>query len=166
MRGDFVLYEKKPNDLADAVVSWGSGGGKFVHVEIDLGDGTFIGEHGKGLISHPRDAGRGAVFVSPKSNSATGIEKGLAWVQFVKAEQEKSHGEAHEYGWLDIAADAFKTLGVTVILRKEGEWDCSHFVALYLRVAGADAPLVALGLMKNPETISPNDLAKAFGVSV
>lgn len=165
MRGDFVLYEKKPHDLADWLVSWGTKG-RFVHVEIDLGDGTFIGEHGKGLISHPQDAGRGCIFVSPKSNSATGIEKGLAWVETVKAEQEASHGKAHEYGWLDIVSDAFKTLGANVILGKPGEWDCSHFVALYLQIAGADAPLQSQGLMKHPETISPNDLARAFGVSV
>lgn len=162
MRGDFVLYEKKPHDLADWLVSWGTQG-RFVHVEIDMGGGNFIGEHGKGLIQHKQDAGRGCVFVSPREGD---IEKGLAWVEILMEEQQKSKGEAHEYGWLDITADAFKTIGVNVILQRKGEWDCSHFVALYLQVAGADAPLSTKGLMAHPETISPNDLARAFGVSV
>jgi len=161
MRGDFVLYQAKKGNLADWLVSRFTNG-QFVHVEIDLGDGTFVGEHGTGILVHPADNSVKADFVTPVSKDGqAGIEAGMRWVEGV-IEEERKNPQAHEYGWLDITADVFKVFGQKVILRKKGEWDCSHFVAMYLHIANADGPLGHL--MASPETISPNDLARAYGV--
>lgn len=161
MRGDFVLYEAKPGDAGDWLISHFTKG-PYVHVEIDLGNGNFVGEHGTGIVVHPRDHTIPADFVTPVSSKGpAGIESGMQWVELVISESYKNP-KAHPYGWLDITADVFKLFGQKVILQRKGEWDCSHFVALYLQVAFADAPLG--DLIVTPETISPNDLARAYGV--
>lgn len=161
MRGDFVLYKAQPGNFANWLIS-NFTNGPFVHVEIDLGDGTFVGEHGTGIVVHKADGRKDLVLVTPKSKDGqAGIDAGMRWIEGV-IDEERKNPHAHEYGWLDIAADTFKLFGQKVILREKGEWDCSHFVALYLHIANADAPLGHL--MQTPETISPNDLARAYGV--
>jgi hypothetical protein len=163
MRGDFVLYKAKPGDIADWVIEKTTNG-PFVHCEIDLGNNLFMGEHGKGITIHPRDMFIPSQFVTPKSTlGPKGIAAGMDWVDEVGREAQKN-GELHGYGWRDVASDAFKVFGWNIVLGKSrsGEWDCSHFVALYLQKANADGPLGSQ--MKTPETISPNDLARAYGV--
>lgn len=161
MRGDFVLYEAKPGDFGDWLISHFTKG-PYVHVEIDLGGGQFVGEHGAGITVHPIDHTIPSDFISPASSKGpAGIEAGMQWVEKVIAES-RNDPKTHTYGWRDIAADAFKLFGQRVILQKKGSWDCSHFVALYLMVAGAAGPLGSM--TREPETISPNDLARAFKV--
>jgi hypothetical protein len=160
MRGDFVLYEAKPGSLPDWLVARFTGG-PYVHVEIDLGNGLFVGEHGAGITVHKIDAGRGSAFVTPVSTEPGGIEAGMQWVEKVIEEQQKNPA-SHTYGWLDIAVDVAKIVGAKLTFQKSGAWDCSHFVALYLQVAFAAGPLGKL--LDSPESISPNDLARAFGV--
>lgn len=157
MRGDFVLYKPAPSDPVGWVIDHFTSG-PYDHVEIDLGNGMFVGEHGKGLTVHTQDIKKpAAAFVTPKGD----IEKGLEFVNLC-IKEEASNPHAHEYGWLDIISDSLKIMGSTLILRRDGSWDCSHFVTLYLIAASAAAPLGPL--VKHPETVSPNDLARAFGV--
>lgn len=155
-RGDVLLFSSS-NGLFDVLIKHFTKG-KFTHAEIDLGDGTFVGEHANGLVRHK--AGPVDARFSPKV-SAEDLAEGLAWVE----EQIKAAGnpEAREYGIFSIADDALKVLGLDkVLLSRPGEWDCSEFVWLYLKAAHADGPLkVADGT-----TVSPNDLARAFGVPV
>lgn len=160
MRGDFVLYEAKPGSLADWLVAHFTNG-PYVHVEIDMGNGLFVGEHGNGITIHKMDAGRGARFVTPVSTEPGGIDAGMQWVQMVIQESEKSP-KSHRYGWLDIVVDVAKIMGAKITFQKSGAWDCSHFVALYLQVAYAAGPLG--DMIADPASISPNDLARAYGV--
>lgn len=161
MRGDFVLYEGKKGSLVDWTITRFTHG-PYVHVEIDLGNGSFVGEHGAGITVHPMDVKRKAGFITPIShNGPMGIEAGIQWVEQVIVE-EKKNPKAHQYGWLDIVMDAAKVLGAKITFQKPGAWDCSHFVVLYLQMAGAAAPLGKL--VMQPETVSPNDLARAYKV--
>jgi len=159
MRGDFVLYQAKKGDPIDWVISWFTKG-PYVHCEIDLGNGNFVGEHGTGITVHPRDIEIPGAYIHVDSiNGQAGIDKGMRWVDAVIAEDEKDH-TSHTYGWRDIVLDVLQVLGRKITFQKKGSWDCSHFVVLYLIEAGAAGPL---GSMANaPETVSPNDLARAY----
>lgn len=160
MRGDFILYTAQPGNFADWLVAHFTGG-PYVHCEIDMGNGLFVGEHGAGITLHKMDTSLKSTFVTPKSTEPGGIEAGMQWVEKVIAEEQKNPA-SHRYGWLDIVADVTKILGNQIVLRRKGEWDCSHFVALYLQVAYAAGPLGKQ--IATPETISPNDLARSYGV--
>lgn len=161
MRGDLVFYRAKKGDFADWLISHFTNG-PFVHVEIDLGDGQFIGEHGAGIEVHPQDIIDPTLFVTPKSTlGEDGIRQGMDFVVRV-ANEDMKDPHSHRYGWFDIVSDVLKIMGSKIILRKEGRWDCSHFAALYLIAAHADKPLGITA--KTPETISPNDLARDFGI--
>lgn len=162
MRGDFVLYEGKPGNFADWLIIHFSGGGPYVHCEIDLGNGLFVGEHGQGITVHKMDHTIKSDFVTPKSKEGQkGIDLGMQWLNKVIAEAQKDQN-SHRYGWLDIAVDVARIFGARLTLQRTGAWDCSHFVTLYLQVADADWPLGRL--TQEPETVSPNDLARAYGV--
>jgi hypothetical protein len=161
MRGDFVLYRGSKTNPFEAAIMYFSKG-PFCHTEIDMGDGTFIGEHGKGLTRHSSD--RVGVLVGLQYGKVTSadVDRGLAWVEKMYAEDVKNN-ETHEYGWWDLISAAAKFVGLHIILRlKVGDWDCSDFVTRYLVVAGAAGPLGAAA--KEPETVSPNDLGRAFNI--
>lgn len=157
MRGDVVLFLGAANPQ-DWLIEWATKG-PYTHVELDLGNGKFVGEHSSGIVVHDGIIGRNVVAFTPPHAD---IEAGMAWVDKVVAEQAASKGEAHEYGWLDITAEALKVLGVKFGMQSQGEWDCSDFVTRYLIVAGAAGPLGSAA--KNPGTVSPNDLARAYGI--
>lgn len=161
MRGDIVFYKAKKGDFADWLISHFTNG-PFVHVEIDLGDGMFIGEHGGGIEVHGQDIFEPDAFITPKVKVASAdLNVGMNFVTRV-ANEDMKDPKSHRYGWLDIASDVLKIIGAKTILRREGQWDCSHFVTLYLIAAHAEGPLGVQA--KNPETVSPNDLARAFGL--
>lgn len=156
MLGDLVLY-KSDGSIGDWFIS-NFTDGPFTHVEIDMGNNICIGEHGSGLWRGNCDWGRPHIFVTPLHVVS---QAGLQWVM-TQYEQELANGSAHPYGWLDIASEALKIMGQRIILRQKGAWDCSDFATRYLIAAGAAAPLGKLAT--TPELVSPNDLARAFGV--
>jgi hypothetical protein len=170
MRGDFVLYRPLKFNLFEWLISTITKG-NFIHSEIDLGQGMFIGEHGKGITRHAADLDRiadgSAILVSPFGKTPTeehhkNIEEGLAWVDSVWREAVANH-ETHEYGWMDLISGSLEAFGLHFVLRiKVNDWDCSDFVTRYLNVAHAAGPLG--GRAADPETVSPNDLARAFKV--
>lgn len=150
MRGDVVLFTSS-GSLIDRLISWGTHG-PYVHVEIDLGNGRYIGSQEKGVNIHGFERGRDTVTFSPKV-SMVDIETGLLWAI-------KQLGDP--YSWQDNVADALGFLGWKVIFGQQGAYNCSNFVAHYLVEAEAEAPLGKLA--DSLETISPNDIARAFGV--
>lgn len=158
MRGDLILYEAVAGVPFDWLIAHFTHG-KFAHVEIDLGDGTMVSEHGNGLTRSNLDSKRPHVLVHPKGN----IEAGIAWVSRELLAAQKD-GEVHEYGWLDIFTEAVKVLGGKLTVGAEGQWDCSDFATRYLLAADAAGPLGDAAA--NPGSVSPNDLARAFGVPV
>lgn len=156
-KGDFVLYRGSSRDPFEAIIMEFTHG-PFCHVELDMGDGNFLGEHSTGLTLHPDDTGRSIVFVTPKGD----ITAGLAWADAMWQEAKKDPS-SHVYSWTDIVMDGLRAIGIGLVLgQPKGEWDCSDFITRYLIVAGAAGPLGALA--KDPSTVSPNDLARAFNI--
>src|SRR5216684_4276800 len=150
MRGDVVLF-KSNGSFTDRLISWGTHG-PYVHVEIDLGNGKFLGSQEKGVNIHGFEKGRDTEVFSPKV-SKTNLELGLAWA---------TRQVNDPYSYLDNVADALGFLGWRVILGQQGTYNCSNFVAHYLVAAEAEEPLGKLA--DSLETISRNDLARAFGI--
>lgn len=152
-RGDIVLFS------SDGIFDWAIKrftGGRFTHVEIDMGDGTFVGEHSNGLVRHKAGPFAARISVMPPGKN---LDDGMAWVE----EQIKAAGnpEVREYGIFSIIDDAFKILGWNFALAKTGEWDCSEFVCYFLN----HAHNTELGNMADDCVhVSPNDIARAFGV--
>lgn len=163
MRGDFILWEAQGGNLGDAIISRiGVPHGPYVHVSLDMGNGLYVEEHGAGLGKAAYQWHRGHVSVNPKVRVPNAdIEAGMAWVE-AQYEEAVHNQTTHLYGWLDIADEAFKAFGKSVLLRQRGAWDCSHFCTLYLIHAGAAGPLGKLA--ETPELVAPNDLGIAFGV--
>lgn len=149
MRGDLLFY-KGGGSIPDALIQWRTKG-PFVHVEVDMGDGTAIGALSeKGVTKHPLRPF--PVFVHLKTTPKR-IEEGITWL------------EAHigdPYGWADIL-DQVITLFLPkgwVITQQHG-FDCSDLVCRYIELAGG---LDLSGLPDDPALISPNDLARKAGL--
>lgn len=149
MRGDIILY-KSSGSVGDRIIASATHG-PFVHCEIDLGNGKTIGARYDGIKVHPEFVGRGEARITPKADKED-IEFALAWA-------EKQVGK--KYGWLDIASNGLKIIGIPFELGKPDTWDCSDFCTRYLTIAHADGPLGDLA--GDPGLVSPNDLARAFG---
>lgn len=154
MRGDVVLYKTGGSWMDGLIERFTSG--PYVHVEIDLGNGQFIGAHNKvgdsGIVMHGGYPGRNTATFTPPASSSD-IEYGLSWAI-------KQVGK--EYGWFDIISNGIKIVGIPLEMGQPGHWDCSDFVTRYLLVARAATPLGKLA--ENPGLVSPNDIARAYGI--
>jgi hypothetical protein len=150
MRGDVVLF-KSSGSLFDRTIEWATHG-PYVHVEIDLGNGRMIGAHNEGIIIHQGTAGRNTTSFRPRT-SDTDLEYGSRWAELQAGKQ---------YGWTDIISNGIKLLGVPIIIGEPGHWNCSDFVTRYLLVARASSPLGSRA--EDPGLVSPNDIARAYGV--
>lgn len=151
MRGDLVLY-RAGTSWQDKVIAMATGG-PFVHVEIDLGEGTFIGAHDEGISKvGAAQADENHVYTTPRGSQAD-IEAGLKWAISQLGDP---------YSWIDIFDDGSKYLHLTWYLGVDKSYDCSDFATRYLIVAHSDGPLGQLAT--HPETVSPNDIARAFKV--
>lgn len=150
MRGDVVLF-KSSGSLSDRAIEIATKG-PYVHVEVDLGGGKFIGAHVNGIVIHDGTAGRNTTSFHPKALDSD-IEYGLKWAVMQAGK---------EYGWTDIISNGFKLVGLPFDIGEPGHWDCSDFVTRYLLVARAAGPLGSRA--DDPGLVSPNDLARAFGI--
>lgn len=148
MRGDIVLV-KSQGLWYQRIIEWATHG-PYVHCEIDLGDGKFIGAHDAGITIIGSATGPRYVYVTTSLN-LDDIEAGLRWAMM---------HEGDRYGWSDIFDDANKVLGVPVYLGIDHWMDCSDFVTRYLIAAKCAGPLGALA--DHPETVTPNDLARVY----
>lgn len=150
MRGDVVLF-KYTSGFYGWVIKQATGG-PFVHVEIDLGDGRLMGAHSDGIVIYNGKPGTNTVSFHPPASNED-IEYGLRWAELQAGKQ---------YGWSDIVSNGFKILGIPFDLGQPGHWDCSDFVTRYLTVARASGPLG--NKAEDPGLVSPNDLARAYGI--
>lgn len=153
MRGDVLLY-RSDGSLFDRLIAWRTHG-PFVHTGIDLGDGTMIdATSSSGVTRHPVRYERAiAMSILPKS-SPEQIETGIAWL---------SERVGDSYSWADIVDHILPKRLIRILLAQPHAYDCSNLVAQYLMVV---EPTLRWGLLKDtPDLISPNDIARAFGVA-
>ena len=152
--GDLRFYHSdgSPADAAIALT------GPFVHVEIDLGDGTAIGELLTGLQHYALPSeppGRVVAFPTSDHTGAAPLANALAWAQ---AEAAQHLG----YGWADVAdaALAFLDPGAPFVAQARA-YDCSDFCTRFLLHAGVPLPAA---IASEPHTVTPSALAAALGV--
>lgn len=153
MRGDVLLY-RSDGSIPDRLIAWRTHG-PFVHTGIDLGDGTMIDATAHaGVTQHAVAYGRAiAVPILPASNSEQ-IEDGIAWLK-------ARVGDG--YSWADILDHILPYRLIRILLAQPHAYDCSNLVYQYLMIVD---PALKWGLLKDtPDLISPNDIARAFGVA-
>ena len=152
--GDLRFYHSdgSPADAAIALT------GPFVHVEIDCGDGTAIGELLGGLQHYaiPQEPpGRVVSCAIAPRTGATPLANALAWAQAEVARRLS-------YGWADVADAALALVDPGApFVAQAGAYDCSDFCTRYLLHAGVPLPA---GLAAEPHTVTPSALAAALGV--
>lgn len=152
MRGDILLM-KSGGSARDRVVALFSRG-PFVHVEVDLGDGTTIGSHAEDGVSYRpwRFADRIVTIPMRDRAPAERIEAGIQWMQAQLG---------HQFSWASIADQALPESLSTFLLGRESIYNCANLVARYVEITGG----LDLSVGKRPPMIlSPNDIARAVGL--
>lgn len=150
MRGDILFY-KGDGTFAGALIQWRTRG-PYIHVEVDLGDGTAIGAHWQtGVSQHPVDYSRATVYTLPTTPER--IETGIQFLQSCVGDP---------YSVRDILNQALTVFFPHLRLSPDAHaFDCSDLVAHYVELAGG----LELGLLgKTPDLVSPNDLARHAGL--
>lgn len=150
MKGDILFY-KGGSSISDALICWRTRG-PFVHVAVDLGDGTVIESHWRTGVSVNPVNYDGSIHYSLQT-SPSQIEAGITWL----------HGHVGDpYGWSDILDQVFTlVLPHGLIVSQQHGFDCSDLVARYIEVAGG----LDMGtLLDAPSLISPNDIARVAGI--
>lgn len=151
--GDVVLFGARRASLYDRLIAWRTGG-PWVHVEVDLGDGTSVGALARGVVRHRLPQGRRCVLVATSTHcDPARLPAAIAWL-------EAHVGDA--YGWDDIAAQALTLVFPRVpYLTQPLHMDCSDLTCRFLFAAGYPLPDA---LLDAPELVSPSSLARALGV--
>lgn len=151
MRGDLILF-KSDGSFGDNLIAWGTHG-PFVHVEIDEGNGQWLGANANGITESLATAASWVIPVASYTDLAF-IGEGLAWAR-------RQIGKP--YGYIDIFDDSLKFFGIPITLVDPRSLDCSDYAARYLVVAHAAGPLGDLA--QYPQSVSPNDLARSYKVN-
>lgn len=155
--GDLRFYHSSGSP-ADEVIAAASGWA--VHVDIELGDGSLVGELSSGLTRYAAPqglpAGRVVVYPTAAHTTDTRLVCALNW-----AIGELS--AAHGYGWLDIADAAAHAVDpdTAFLLAESGAWDCSDFATRFCEQAGIPLPDA---LVQEPHAVTPTQLATALGL--
>lgn len=152
MRGDILLY-RNDGSLPGNVIAFATHG-PFIHVEVDMGDGSSIGALHTGIAHYiPQRSQKARAVPIALNRPADTIETGLAWL---------NTQVGHSYGWVDIFDQALLWLKMPkLFFFVPGAYDCSDLVARYAKIVGWNA----LGsLADTPGLCSPNDIARAAGL--
>lgn len=162
MTGNIVLYKSSGYPALDWLIQRTTRG-PYVHADIIVApDRTTVGATLKGIgYGHvppdPTTYAMISLLAYDPFGSQQAWEKrlyaGAAWAK-------QQVGRA--YGWLDIVDQGVDFLfpGNKIHMVDGDHWDCSDFVVRYLMVLGLPLP----GSMQIPAAVSPNDLARFFGV--
>lgn len=146
MRGDLLFFPSS-GSLPDRIIASVTRG-PFVHVAVDLGDGTDISAQPIGGVKV-----RPTIHSKPLTRLAIrgDIERGITFLQ----------GElGNPYGYCNVLNAGLQRLGLPYRVSRLDRYDCSSLVARYLERVG-----IFLGdLSEEPDSVSPNDLARALGV--
>lgn len=154
-KGDLLYYTGTPGSPVCNLIIWRTHG-PFVHVEVDMGDGTAVGALTSGVNRHPLVPTLFRCPLSARGVSEASIDDGLAYLEAIV--------EAHDaYGWTDIVAAALPRWW-RLLIDDTHAYDCSHLAFTYaLRVGGIKKP--PTWALSDPQAVSPNDLARMCPVA-
>jgi hypothetical protein len=152
MRGDILLY-RTGGILKDRIVCAYTAG-PFCHGEIDLGDGTCVGAHSEDGITRTREhlLERRVVISLREITNAEHIEAGIAWVMCHVGEP---------FSWASIADLILPAWLSTLLFGRRSDYNCANLIATYLEIV---SPLDRPSISSPQKLISPNDIARAFGL--
>lgn len=148
MRGDLLFY-RSTGQWYERFITFFSRG-PFVHVSVDMGNGTNISAHprGVGFELNPPESQIVRVPVSDGVDAHV-LEEAIDWLR-------SQIGKP--YGWLQIIDYGLGVLGLPIFFFQRGHNDCSTLVALYLcRIGDTACP-------DDANLVSPNDLARRLGI--
>lgn len=143
MRGDILFYPAS-SILSDRIITAVTDG-PFVHVAVDMGDGTEISAHSEDGIQR-RPLSLSGLTAGPMRGFD--VELGMAWLV-------RQVGSKYGYGMVLNAG--LKKFGIPWRVYMVGRYDCSVLVVHYLEHCGYT-------FLDDDESISPNDLARTFGI--
>lgn len=148
-----ILFFHGHGALYERIIERGTHG-PFCHVEVDLGDGLHsIGALGRGVILHGAPDYDAVAHVGASCDPAR-LATAVKWL-------EAQVGDC--YSIADILADGMKILlpARTPFLVAPSAYDCSKLAACFCAIAGYPLPA---WMYADMERVSPNDLARAFGL--
>lgn len=144
MRGDLLFWPSDGSLVSRAIAL--ATKGPFVHVSVDLGNGSDIGAEQQGVAQHALPNTDRLIRWSPAAE-AERIEIGIHFLS----------GEiGNKYGYTNIVNAALKLFGLPYRLARLDRYDCSSLVTRYLEKVGVDTG----DLGEEPDSVSPNDLAR------
>lgn len=151
MRGDILLY-RSTGSLVDRLICWRTQG-PFVHVEVDLGDGTSIGAHlHRGVVRLPVTYTRCLAIPLATYTTSDRVEAGIGFL--LAQVQDKA-----KYSLWDILDNVWLLKKLHLFLGEENAYDCSHLVAQYLSITGGIDLKLAISML---DAVSPNDIYRAW----
>ena len=162
--GDLRFY-RSDGGLVDRIIAGATG--PFVHVDVDAGDGTVIGELSSGLQRYTppaRPSGSLAVYPTAQHVGTASLTLAMQWAisELVSAGH---NGTAPGYGWADILSAALHRIDAhAVYLGDPGEWDCSDFATRFALRAGLVLDWTDPTAGDSPRLVTPTQLAAALGV--
>lgn len=150
MKGDILLYKGDGRSILHRLIQWRTHG-PYVHVEVDMGDGSAIGAHLQdGVQRRPINPDRDIATVHLDVPDDR-LEAGLAFLQ-------KTVGDS--YSLTDIINQALTYfLPKAILVQQQTAYDCSDLVSRYLEITGGLS--LPPSLLATPSLISPNDIARA-----
>lgn len=150
MRGDLLFWTSDGSPLSRLVAI--ATHGPYCHVSVDLGDGTDIGAHSEdGVQRHPI-TGLASITRYRVEASQDAIDKGIDFLM----------GEiGDKYGFCNILNAGLAILHLPYRVTRLNRYDCSSLVSRYLDVLGIQTDQ---DIQEQPDSVSPNDLARALGV--
>lgn len=155
--GDLRFYHSSGSPADDVIAATS---GWAVHVDIELGDGSLLGELSGGLARYaaPEGVPAGRVVIYPTAQHTTPSRLALA-LNWAIGQLAGQRG----YGWADIADAGLHMLapGEPFLLAGEGQWDCSDFATRFCVQAGIPLPDA---LAQEPHSVTPTQLAAALGL--
>lgn len=143
MRGDLLFYPASAT-FADHIIASVTQG-PFVHVAVDLGDGTEISAHSEDGVNRRPLTASGLTVLPARGFD---VEPGIRWLQ---------RQVGTKYGYAMCLNSFLWRVGIPWRVYMVGRYNCSVLVAHYLEHIGCD-------LSDDDEALSPNDLARALGV--
>jgi hypothetical protein len=148
MRGDLILYKSQGRLFERFITHFTKG--PFVHVSIDLGDGSNIGAHPYG-ITRERNPRKGFVRIALNEHvHPDDLKFAMRWLWMQVGKK---------YGWVNIVDSALGVLGLPIYFFQRDHNDCSTLAAKYLiRLNGE------WWIDDNPDLVSPNDIARFFNI--
>ena len=151
-----LVFYRSRGRWYERLISWATKG-PFVHVAIQLEDGTLIAAETTG-VQHEAFDPADEPFVQrlslqPASSASAAISESWAKAKV-----------GSRYGWTDIISQGFRLLGSPLYIGRLHSLDCSDLAACYAARYTNDPTLMSWVLDARQE-ISPNDLARYYRLS-